>query len=129
MKENRGWLKFYLLSIITLGIYSLFWYRRLVIDVNKATEGEKGNHQMRFLWALLLGCVTFGIVLIVWEIKLVCRVYGKATREKLEVKGSIAFYLVSLLVLGWTLICPAIALAQLCKTTNNLAKWYNKKHS
>lgn len=128
MKEHRGWLKYWFFTIITLGIYSLFWWRRLVIDVNKATSDEKGNHQIRFLWAVLFGLITFGIVLFIWQIKLMCRVYGKANRENLDVRGSIAFFLISQLLLAWTIIFPIIAFAKFCKTMNHLAVWYNQKH-
>lgn len=127
LKTNRGWLKLFLLTLVTFGIYSLIWSHDLGKDVNAIYERDGGKKQMGFLAAFFLGFITFGITILVWEIKILLRVYEKANERKVEVSGSVAFALISYLLLGWTVVCPIIALSQFCKTTNAICEDFNNR--
>ena len=122
MKTNRGWFKTVFFSIITLGIYSLVWMNGLRKDVNKVAEGKKLPN---IIVAILLGLVTLFIYPLVWELKLINRLYRSAARMGVERKGSFAFIIISWTLLSWTLVCPLIALSGICKTANNIGKAYN----
>ena len=126
MSTSRGALKFYLFSIITLGIYGLVFFSSLNRDVNKCYEGEK--QQCGLIVAILLSLITFGIYGLVWTIKLVNRVYNKAIAEHVETHKSAVFFILAHLLLSWTVICPILALSGLCKTANGICAKYNEMH-
>lgn len=127
LKTNRGLLKLILLSIVTLGIYELVFCHDLGKDVNAIYEKDGGKKQMGFLAAFFLGFITFGITLIVWSIKILTRVYDKAAERKLQVKGSVAWVLIASLLLGWTVVCPLIAMSQFLKATNAVCEDFNNR--
>ncbi len=127
MSTNRGALKYYIFTIITFGIYALVVWSKFGKDINTAHEG--GPKQMHFILALLLGCITFGIVTIVWLVKLIIRTYNIANKRGTQTYGSVAFIIVAYLLLSWTFIFPIIAMSKLCKTANYIGIDYNQKHA
>lgn len=127
MTTSRGAFKVIFFSIITVGIYYLVFLSHLNRDVNTCYEGEQQQHGL--FVAFLLGLVTLGIYTLVWDIKLLNRIYNKAIAEHLETHGSVAFFIISILLLFWTVVCPIIALSGLCKTANEICANYNEKHS
>ena len=128
LKTNRGFWKFFLLSIITFGIYSIVFWHMWGNDLNRIVEKDGDKPQISFVAAFFLGIITFGIVPLVWYIKMVVRVYGKAEKKGVEIKGSLVFFLIAEIVLSFTIVCPIIALIQLFKTMNNLCGWYNNNY-
>ena len=69
-------LKFWILSIFTLGIYGLAMWCRMTNNLN-AMATKVGEKNIRgFIGAILLGFITFGIVPFVWT----CKFYGLAAR-------------------------------------------------
>ncbi len=80
-------------SIITLGIYSLYWFVCLTNDSNELAESDKTASGGR---ALLFSLITFGIYTIYWMYKL-----GKKLNE------GIVYLLLSLF--GFGLIAYALA--------------------
>lgn len=65
MIKKRNALVFYLLTILTCGIYYIVVCCLMGRDINKICEGD-GKKQMHYLLALLLGCVTLGIFTLIW---------------------------------------------------------------
>lgn len=67
LMTNRSLLKYILLGIITLGIYSIWVVARSGSDLNTIASRYDNRRTMNFwLVALLLGWLTFGIVTIIW---------------------------------------------------------------
>lgn len=126
---NRFWLKFGFLTVITLGIYAIVFYVRWGKDLNRIKEkaGIEGKPLMNAFGAMILGIVTIGIVPLTWIIKMVLRTYHAAKVLGTEKKGSTALVLIFCSLLSWTIVCPIIGFHKLCKTMNNLGKWYNQQ--
>lgn len=77
-----------LFSIITLGIYDIYWFICLTNDSNTVCE----EHKTAGGWlALLYTCITFGVYGIYWNYKLGQKVSGSGT----------LYLLLSLFGLGW----------------------------
>ena len=126
MSTSRGALKYYIFTIITFGIYALVFWSCLCRDVNTGYEG--GKKQKGLFIAILLSLITFGIYLIVWVIILVSRIYNKAAQNNVGSSKSLVFFILSFTVLSWTVICPILAMSGVCKTTNNICRYYNENH-
>ncbi|MDR0424946.1 MAG: DUF4234 domain-containing protein [Clostridiales Family XIII bacterium] len=124
MIEQRGLLKLILLSIVTLGIYWLYWIHRLARDTNTLCYGD-GRQTSGLLIYILLGIVTFGIYNLVWWYMVAERLRGNAPRYGLVFnEGGLAFLLWyilgSLIVVG-----PFVAIYLLIRNINALADRFN----
>lgn len=65
--QNRSVITIVLLSIVTCGIYALYWFYVTAQDLNR-TDTD-GAPLMNYLLAILLGIVTCGIYEIYWLYK------------------------------------------------------------
>ena len=62
-------LLFLILSFCTFGIYPLCMWARMTKNMNKMAKTVDEKPIMRFLPAMLLGCITCGIYEIIWIFK------------------------------------------------------------
>ena len=60
LNENRSLLKYLILSLITCGIYSIYFMFLMTDDINTICEGD-GADSPNYIIVLLLSFVTFGI--------------------------------------------------------------------
>ncbi|MCR4879358.1 MAG: DUF4234 domain-containing protein [Bacilli bacterium] len=123
---NRGFFKFIILSIITLGIYGLIFEYRYGKDLNTCRQAYGLRTKMGFFAAFFLSFVTFGITGLIYLINKVSDTYSLAARET-ETRGSVATFFVFNILLVWTVVCPIIAWSQLFKTMNFLCEKVNSK--
>jgi hypothetical protein len=126
MVKKRSLLSFILLSIITFGIYGLYWIHKLAEDVNAICEGD-GKKTGGLLKYLLLGIITFGIYNLVWLYMLGDRLQDTAPKYTLNFKESGAAILLWYILGSFIIVGPFIALHIIIKNTNALAEEYNKK--
>ena len=76
--------KFFLLSIITLGIYAIVFWHKLGKNVNALCEGD-GKKTMEYGFAFFLSVITFGVYGIIWKVKLAERLKVNAERYELMI--------------------------------------------
>ena len=69
MYKRISGVKFWLLNAITFGIYGIVIWARMSKQQNKMAEEIGEKTIMGYIPALLLGCITFGIVSFIWIIK------------------------------------------------------------
>ena len=126
LKTNRGFIKLLLLSLITFGLYPLFFYASIGNDVNVICSRYDGKKTMNY-WLLffLVGPLTCGIGYIVWIHKLSNRIGKEMDRRNLPHRISAGTYwlwntLGLLIAVG-----PLVYIYKLCKAMNTLAKHYN----
>lgn len=67
--KKFNWVKCLLLPCVTFGIYGLYMWIVMSKNSNKMAEACGEKKIIGFFPALLLGCVTCGIVPLVWSIK------------------------------------------------------------
>lgn len=65
MIKQRSFVTYVLLSIITCGIYSIFFWYNYSDDMNKVCNGD-GKNTQNYLIVWLLSMITFGIYGYVW---------------------------------------------------------------
>ncbi len=66
MKTNRSLIVFILLTVLTLGIYGLFFWHNYIKDVNTLCSGD-GKNTPGIIVVILLTIVTFGIYGFIWQ--------------------------------------------------------------
>lgn len=122
---NRGLIKYILLSLITFGIYSIWFWYRLVKDLNVACSYD-GKKTTGLIVTFLLTLITFGIYGIIWQLMIVSRIDNGANHFKVESKISLLSYIlwntVGLLLFG---LGPIIALYKQIKSMNIVCEAYN----
>ena len=117
--KRMSGLLFFLLSFCTFGIYPLCMWARMTKNMNKMakTVGEKPI--MRFLPAMLLGCITCGIFEIIWIIKFFC-LMAKLNQAKDAGIGPRAWILMFLMS-----CIPVYSFFWLAKANNKLIDAYS----
>ena len=127
LPTNRGFVKWLLLSIVTLGIYDLILMYHISEEINlvAAKDGKKTMNYL--LLFFLIGPITFGIGALVWEHRLCARIGDALSRAKLNYKfGAGTFW-------GWgvfgslIIVGPFIFTHKLLISMNKLNAAYNKK--
>ena len=93
LKTNRGLLKFILLNIITLGIYSLVIFSGISSDINVIASRYDGKQTMHFcLLFFLVGPITLGIADIVWFHRISNRIGNELKRRQIAYSFSASDY-------------------------------------
>ena len=126
IKTNRSLGMFLLLSIITLGIYSIYFFSKIGTDLNKIASRYDGKKTMHFcLIAFLLTPVTLGIAALVWYHKMSDRVGSELRRRGYEKTiGSDTYWLWGILG-SLIIIGPFVYIYKLSGAMNTLAEDYN----
>lgn len=126
LKTNRGLVKFILLSIITLGIYSIVLMSSISSDINTIAAKYDGKKTMHYcLLFFIFSWLTFGIAPLVWYHRISARIGKELARRGIAYNfGAGSFW-------GWNLlglfifVGPFIYIHKLCKAMNLLAADYN----
>lgn len=125
---KRGLLKFILLNIVTLGIYSIVFYSGISSDINIIASRYDGKKTMHFcLLLFLVAPITCGIAAIVWYHKLSARIGSELARRGIDYSfGAGSFW-------GWNVlgsfiaVGPFVYLHKLSAAMNLLCADYNQK--
>lgn len=94
LKTNRSFLKAFLLSLITFGIYPLAMYCGITNDVNTVCTRYDGKKSLHYLVMLLLTPLTMGILALVWNHNICERMGNELNRRQISYDfGSKDFWL------------------------------------
>lgn len=125
LKTNRGLIKFILLTIVTLGIYSLFFLHDMAHEMNIACNGD-GKHTRGLFAYILLSIITLGIYALVWNYGVCERVATHCHRRGVQppVTGGswLLWNIFGILLFG---LGPFIAFHKQCKGVNLCCADYN----
>ena len=81
--EKRSFVKFLILHILTLGLYSIIFFIPLSYDINKIAP-RHGNKTMNFLLAFLLAIPTSNIIMIYWFYQITDHIEEALDRRKID---------------------------------------------
>lgn len=128
MIEQRSFAKYLLLSILTCGIYALYFWYRYAEDMNLMCQGD-GEETTNYLLAWLFGILTCGIYLWYWFYQVGNRIQKNGKRYGVTIveNGS---SVILWLIIGTYLTCGIAALFAyyiLVKNFNQLADGYNNQ--
>jgi len=128
LKTNRGLLKFFLLSLITFGIYGIVVMSSVGEDVNTIATRYDGKKTMHYCLVLFVfSWLTLGIVPLVWYHRLSARIGNQLNRRGIAYSfGAGSFW-------GWgvfgifIIIGPFIYYHKLFRSMNLIAGDYNMR--
>ena len=127
LKTNRSILKLILLSLVTFGIYPLFFWSRYAKDMNIVCAGD-GRKTRGILFRLLFGFLTFGIYDLIWMYGAGERIFQRSARRNIPTNTTggkvLVWYLFGILII----VGPFIALHKLLDGLNQLCLDYNETH-
>lgn len=130
MKADRSLAVLILLSIITCGIYGIYFWYMYTEDINTACEGD-GNESPNYIIVILLSIITCGIYEFYWFYKQGNRLWAIAQNRynfTIQENGTtvLLWMLLGALLCG---IGTFIAMHILIKNMNSVAIAYNSTHS
>ena len=126
MLKQRTFWGWFFLTIITFGIYGLYWVYVTTQSINQLARGD--NRDFSPALAVVLYIVTCGIYPIIWYYTQGERLKDSGTRMGVQVTDSGLTYLLWSLV--GALLCglgPLIATYKFIKNYNNLVVAYNAR--
>lgn len=129
IRTNRGVLKYLILSILTFGIYDIFYWYGMIRDINIACRGDY-EKTPGILQYFLLSVLTCGLIYpLVWGYNVSQRMHHNGIRYGVTTNSTGLSYLV-LNFAGW-LLCglgPIIATIHIIKDANKIFMAYNRKN-
>lgn len=129
MKEERSFVVILLLSIVTCGIYNLYFMYTAINDLNRAFEGDRQESPGFWMW-LLLSFITCGIYDVYWWYKQGSRMQMSGmSRYGLIIQESGAIYLILMIATYFVGFTWLIAQYFLVKNLNLIAVTYNRTHA
>lgn len=124
MKTNRGMIKLILLSAITFGIYSLFFWHKYAEDMNIVCQGD-GKHTRGILARIIFSTITFGIYELVWMYNVGERISANAHKRGIHCNVSGGSILLWYILGSFIFIGPFVALHKMIHGLNDLCYAYN----
>lgn len=128
LTDNRSLISYILLTLVTCGLYSLYFIYKMAHDINIACDGD-GSETGGLVQYLLLSIVTCGIYSLYWEYKLGNRLAENAPRYQLSFQENgttvLLWHLLGALICG---IGPFFAMHILIKNSNQICSAYNRRY-
>lgn len=128
LKENRGLIKYILLSAVTFGVYALWTQHKIAQELNTACY-EDGKHTNGVLLTALLSVVTLGIYSFVWLCGVGNRINNYSVRHGIQPRctgsGLLLWEIFGTLLFG---IGPFVAFYKLLHGMNDVNANYNREH-
>ena len=126
LKTNRGLIKLILLSIITLGIYSIVFFCGISNDINVMASRYDGKKTMHYaLLMFLVSPITFGIGGIVWNHKISNRIGGEVSRRGINYTFSASDYWLWGVLGSFIIVGPFVFAHKMITSMNKLSEHYN----
>ena len=127
LPTKRGLGKMFFLGILTLGIYPVVIWSRIVTEINIAASRHDGRRTMPYFAMVTLTPVTLGILPLVWMHNFCCRIGDELNYRRINYKfGAKTFWLWG--VLGsLILVGPFIFVHKLMKSMNLLNDDFNRR--
>ena len=125
MRTDRSLLKLILLSVITLGIYTLFFWSAYSRDMNIVCQGD-GKHTRGILARIIFSMLTLGIYDWVWMYGASERISANAHKRGIHCNISGGSVLLWYILGSYIVVGPFIALHKMIHGLNDLCYAYNE---
>ena len=124
MKTNRSLLPLILLSIVTFGIYALYFWSKYAEDMNIVCNGD-GKHTRGILARIIFSILTLGIYELVWMYGVGERIAVNAHKHNIYCNTSGGSVLMWYILGSFILIGPFVAMHKMISGLNALCSNYN----
>ncbi len=125
---NRGLAKFFLLSMVTLGIYGIVVLTQISSEINTVATRYDGRKTTHYLWFFFLwGWLTGGIAFLVWFHNLSNRIGNELQRRQIPYSFSASDYWLWCVLGSFVGFLPLVYTHKLLTAMNMLNADYNQK--
>lgn len=124
MPTNRSLLKVILLSLITFGIYGIYFWYKYSVDMNIVCNGD-GRHTRGVLARILFSLITFGIYDLVWMYGVGERINYNCQKKRIINNTNGAQILLWYILGSFILIGPFVAMHKLIQGLNDISNVFN----
>ena len=125
---NRGLAKFFLLSMVTLGIYGIVVLTQISSEINTVATRYDGRKTTNYLWFFFLwGWLTGGIAFLVWFHNLSNRIGNELQRRQIPYSFSASDYWLWCVLGSFVGFLPLAYTHKLLTAMNMLNADYNQK--
>ena len=127
LPTNRNVWKLVILSILTLGLYSIFFFIPFSFDLDKIAPKSDHSKTTNYLVAYIVSLFTLNIVMLLWMSQI-----NERVEEALQ-RREIAYEMKQETFWGWyffgsfILVGPIVYFYKLCKAMNLLCADYNAR--
>ncbi|MBQ8416920.1 MAG: DUF4234 domain-containing protein [Clostridia bacterium] len=129
LQTNRSMWKLMFLSIVTLGIYSIFFFIPFSFDIDKVSPKDDHSKTMNFVFAYILSLFTFSIVLDFWHYEIAGRIEEALSNRNINYNFQTKDFWCWLVLGSLILVGPFVYFHRLCKAMNLLCEDYNQNLS
>lgn len=127
LQTNRNMWKLMILSVLTLGIYTIIFFIPFSFDLDKVAPKRDRSKTINFVFVYLLALVTFALVLDVWHYQVAARIEEGLAKRKIDYHFSRTDFWLWLIVGSFFLVGPFVYYHKLCKAMNLLCADYNER--
>ena len=125
LKTNRGLIKWWLFSFLTLGIYTLYFIHAMAKELNVSCAGD-GKKTRGLAFFIFISIITIGIYALVWWVGVCNRMHNRiaAAGEQPKVSGTSWFlwmFFGTFIIVG-----PFIAMYKVVHGLNKVNALYNE---
>ena len=128
LQTDRSVWKFIIFNILTLGIYSIFFYMPLSYDLDKAAPRDDRSKTMSYAFAFVLSLFTFNLVLTIWYYQIAVRLEEALDELDKECDFGVRDFWLWQIAGSFFVIGPFVYTFKLCKAMNLICADYNKKN-
>jgi len=125
MIQTRNFWTVLLLSLVTCGIYMIYFLYTYVQDLNKVCAGD-GEEDMNFIKIILLSAVTCGIYGMYWYYCIGNRLQNNAARYGLTFQENGTTFLLWMILGSWIGVGPFVVMYFMVNNMNAIAEVYNQ---
>ena len=129
LQTNRSMWKLMFLSIVTLGIYSIFFFIPFSFDIDKVSPKDDHSKTMNFVFAYILSLFTFSIVLDFWHYEIAGRIEEALSNRNINYNFQTKDFFFCIVLGSLILVGPFVYFHRLCKAMNLLCEDYNENLS
>jgi len=127
LKTNRGFWKVFFLSIITFGIYELYYIHCMAKEVN-LTCAEDGNKDVGGLaFYFFMSIITFGMYSLYWNYKVCDRMAALVLRNGGQPRLTGGGWLLWSILGSMIIVGPLVAMVKQIHLWNDANEIYNSK--
>lgn len=127
LQTNRSMWKLVILSILTLGFYSIFFFIPLSGDLDEVDPKRERGKTMNYIVAYILSFFTCSIVIAVWHYYIAGRVEEALQRRSIDYDFGTGEFWKWYFFGSFILVGPFVYFHKLCRAMNLLCESYNEK--
>ena len=128
LRTNREMIKTILLSLVTCGIYGIWFYSTVGEDINMVASRRDGKKTMHYcLLLFIISPITCGIGALVWFNNISERIGNEARARGIATNFGASTYLLWAILGSLIVVGPFVYLYKLCQTMNAINADFNVK--